>query len=128
MRRRPTATIASLALAACLAACATHPDRATPETSRNASSQPTPVPSDSPLAKVALGMNDTQVRNILGEPNNSNAYMTGKAFIPFYFGPDTHRADWMYEGVGRVVFSRNRWTGGLKVIRVLHDPGETAGS
>jgi hypothetical protein len=30
----------------------------------------------------------------------------------------------MYKGVGRVVFSRNRYSGALKVIRLLHNPDE----
>jgi hypothetical protein len=78
----------------------------------------------SPLSKVAVGMNDTEVRKILGDPDNANAYMTGKAWIPFYYGPDTHRTDWMYKGKGRVVFSRNRWSGALKVIRVMANANE----
>ena len=81
-------------------------------------------PAGSALSKVELGWTDTQVRKQLGEPDNSNAYMTGKAWIPFYYGPDTHRTDWMYKGKGRVVFSRNRWSGALKVIRVLYNPNE----
>ena len=83
-----------------------------------------PIPSSSPLAKIEMGMNDTDVRRILGEPTRANAYMTGKAFIPFYFGPDTARTDWMYSGVGRVVFSRNTYSGSLKVINVIHNPDE----
>ncbi len=82
------------------------------------------APPGSALAKVQLGMNDAEVRKVLGDPDNSNAYMTGKAWIPFYYGPDTHRTDWMYKGKGRVVFSRNRWSGALKVIRVLYNPQE----
>ncbi len=82
------------------------------------------VPPNSPLAKIKLGMNDNDVRKILGEPDNSNAYMTGKAFIPYYYGSDTARSDWMYKGVGRVVFSRNRYSGALKVIRLIHNPDE----
>jgi len=81
-------------------------------------------PAGSKLARVEVGMNDSKVRSILGEPDDANAYMTGKAWIPFYYGPDTHRTDWMYEGQGRVVFSRNRWSGGLSVIRVLYNPDE----
>jgi hypothetical protein len=50
--------------------------------------------------------------------------MTGKAWIPFYYGGDTYRTDWMYKGKGRVVFSRNQWSGALKVIRVMHNPNE----
>ena len=30
----------------------------------------------------------------------------------------------MYAGQGRVVFSRNRYSDGLKVIEVLHNPEE----
>ena len=63
-------------------------------------------PPGSPLSKVTVGMNDTDVRRVLGEPTGSNAYMTGKAWIPFYYGPDTHRSDWMYAGKGRVVVWR----------------------
>lgn len=82
------------------------------------------IPSSSPLAKIELGMNDAQVRNAIGNPDNSKSYMTGKAWIPFYYGSDTHRSDWIYSGVGRVVFSRNRWSGGLKVVKLIHNPSE----
>jgi len=81
-------------------------------------------PAGSNLAKVEAGMNDAEVRKILGDPDDANAYMTGKGWIPFYYGPDTHRTDWMYEGQGRVVFSRNRWSGGLSVVNVLYNPDE----
>ncbi len=81
-------------------------------------------PPSARIAGVKLDMNDIDVRKIMGEPDNANAYMTGKAWIPFYYGPDTARTDWMYKGQGRVVFSRNRYSGGLKVIRVLYNPNE----
>ena len=84
-------------------------------------------PAGSPLAKVTVGMNDTQVRKILGDPDNANSYMTGKSWIPFYYGSDTTRSDWMYKGMGRVVFSRNQYSGSLKVIRIDYNPNETAG-
>jgi outer membrane protein assembly factor BamE (lipoprotein component of BamABCDE complex) len=81
-------------------------------------------PAGSAMAKVTVGMTDAQVRKEMGDPDNTTAYMTGKAWIPFYYGPDTHRADWIYNGKGRVVFSRNRYSGGLKVIDVRYDPNE----
>ena len=87
-------------------------------------SQYSNAPGGSALAKVSVGMNDTHVRKVLGDPDNANAYMTAKAWIPLYYGPDTHRTDWMYRGQGRVVFSRNPYSGGLKVIRVLYNPNE----
>ena len=87
-------------------------------------SKDAPIPASSPLAKVKVGMSDTEVRKILGEPDNSNNYISGKAFIPFYYGGDTSRSDYMYSGKGRVVFSRNQWSGKLKVIRVIYNPDE----
>ena len=82
------------------------------------------APAGSPLAAIKLGDGEHHVRKALGEPDNANAYMTGKAWIPFYFGTDVARTDWMYTGKGRIVFSRNRYTGALKVIRVMHNSDE----
>jgi outer membrane protein assembly factor BamE (lipoprotein component of BamABCDE complex) len=82
------------------------------------------LPVDSKLAPIRTGMSDTDVRRILGRPDDSSAYLTGKAWIPFYYGTDTHRSDWMYRGVGRVIFSRNRYSGALSVVQILHDPNE----
>ena len=80
-------------------------------------------PAGSPLARVEIGMTDEQVVTVLGPADHSNNYMTGKAFIPFNFGAgDTSRSDWLYKGQGRVVFTRNQWSGRLSVIKVLYDP------
>ena len=81
-------------------------------------------PPGSTLSKIQLSSSEYEVRKLLGEPDNTNAYTTGKAWIPFYFGTDVARTDWMYTGKGRVVFSRNRYTGALKVIKVLYNPNE----
>jgi len=82
------------------------------------------IPADSAFAKLELKMSDEQVRSILGSPDDSNSYPTGKAWIPYYYGPDTSRSDWLYRGQGRIVFSRNRYSGGLKVIRVMYNPAD----
>jgi len=84
------------------------------------------IPKTSPLSKIELGMSDTRVRNLAGDPDDANMYQTGKAWIPFYYGTDTHRSDWLYENEGRVVFSRNRYSGHLKVINVTYDPELTS--
>lgn len=86
-----------------------------------------PIPSNSPLAKVQLGMGKRQVRDLLGAPDDENTYSTGKAFIPWYFGNDARRTSWYYKGVGRVVFADGNvfGGGGTEVIRVDYDPGET---
>jgi len=105
--------------------CASDGDDAGAASSKAAAG--TAPPAGSPLSKVELGTDDETVRGILGPPDKTSAYMTGKSWIPFYYGPDTHRTDWMYKGQGRVVFSRNRWSGQLKVIVITYDPNETAG-
>jgi hypothetical protein len=112
---------------------ATAPAKATTTTQQTAAAQPAAAklpagysvpPANSKLARVKAGMTDSEVRQILGEPTNQNAYVTGKAFIPFYYGGDTSRTDWMYKGQGRVVFSRNQWSGQLKVIHAMYNPSE----
>ena len=80
------------------------------------------IPKSSPLSKVELGMSDTRVRNLVGNPDDSKSYQTGKAWIPFYYGTDAHRVEWLYFGEGRVVFSINRYSGQHKVMRVSHEP------
>jgi hypothetical protein len=98
---------------------------AQPAASSPAASTGTPPPASSPLAKVKVGMGEQEVRDILGPPTSENEYVTGKAFVPYYFGPDRSRRGYFYKGVGRVVFSGgsgfNR-TG--KVSRVEYDPNE----
>lgn len=82
------------------------------------------IPADSPLAKIEKGMADTDVRRILGEPTSSKSYMTGKQFIPWYFGTDTRRTEYTYAGMGSVILSRNQYTGGLSVVSVHYDPSK----
>lgn len=82
------------------------------------------APEGTKLSKIREGMNDVEVGKIMGYPESSNSYMTGKSWIPFYFGSDTTRTDWLYKGQGRVVFSRNHYSGGLKVIRIDYNPDE----
>jgi hypothetical protein len=84
-----------------------------------------PPPAGSPLSKITPGMGESDVREVLGDPDNQNSYQTGKAWIPYYHGPDTSRTDWMYKGKGRVVFSRNAYSGKLKVVRVIYNPDES---
>ena len=82
-----------------------------------------PIPG-TPLARVELSMTEAQVIDILGQPMSQQSYMTGKAWIPFYFGSDTSRLDYKYKKVGVVVFGRNRWSGATRVIRVDYNPDE----
>jgi outer membrane protein assembly factor BamE (lipoprotein component of BamABCDE complex) len=86
-----------------------------------------PIPPDSPLAKVKIGMTGEQVSSILGAPTNQMSYESGKRWIPFYYGADVRRTEWSYKGLGRVVFTGGNvfGGGGGQVERVDYDPTET---
>ena len=79
-------------------------------------------PIDSVLIKIKKGMTSDTVVSILGAPADVTSYQTGKRWMPFYYGPDTSRTDFIYSGLGRIVFSNSRYSGGSKVIRITYDP------
>ena len=85
----------------------------------------TPPPANSPLAKVQVGMSPREVENLIGPPTDENAYTTGKAFIPWYFGRDRWRRAYFYKGMGRVVFAGSGgFSQSAHVTRVDYDPNE----
>ena len=85
-----------------------------------------PPPPKSRMAQITPEMREPQVMKIMGAPDDSKAYVTGKAFIPYYYGPDTTRFAAYWKGEGRVIFmGGNAWGGGRgKVVRVEYDPSE----
>src|SRR5262245_3963338 len=82
----------------------------------------TPIPKGHVFEKVKYDMTDAQVKQILGAPTSTQAYVSGKHFIPYYYGTEGSREAWSYKGKGQIVFSRNRWNGNLTVIEVVYDP------
>jgi hypothetical protein len=81
-----------------------------------------PIPKGHVFGKIKEGMTDSEVEKILGKPSDRRDYVTGKAFMPYYYGSDTSRSDWIYKGKGHVVFTRNRYNGSLSVLEVIYDP------
>ena len=55
--------------------------------------------------QVQIGMSSKQVMDIVGPPTDQGAYVTGKAWIPFYFGSDRYRHELAYKGQGRLIFA-----------------------
>ena len=122
-------TVVGLALASSLAlsGCASDGDAASSEGQAAKPAAPKGVapPAGHPLAKVEMNMAPSQVQEILGAPTNQKSYITGKMFIPWYFGSDSgSRVEYAYKGQGRVVFAVNRWSGQQGVVRVDYDPNE----
>ncbi len=97
------------------------------DTSTQAPAQAGPYtapPEGSAFSKVVMRSSEVEVRKVLGEPDNTSSYMTGKIFIPFYFGTDAFRVDWLYAGQGRIVFSRGAWGDQFKAIAIKYNENE----
>ena len=78
------------------------------------------------FAQLQIGMSMRQVVDIAGQPTDQGAYMTGKAWIPFYFGSDRHRFEMVFKGQGRLIFaggSLGDFSGG-NLIWIIHSASE----
>jgi len=81
---------------------------------------------DSKFTKLQIGMAAMQVVSLLGQPTDQGTYMTGKAWIPFYFGSDRHRYEMVYKGQGRLIFAGGSVGdfGGANLIWIIHNAHE----
>jgi len=121
MRRAAVVSLAG-AMALGILGCATK----TPAPTPSLTAETAAPPPSSPLAKIHSGMGQREVQDLIGPPTDQKFYITGKAWIPWYFGPDAHRVAYYYRGMGRVVFSGGSAFGAVgKVIRVEYDPSES---
>ncbi|WP_374261997.1 hypothetical protein, partial [Zoogloea sp.] len=82
----------------------------------------------SKFTRLQIGMPMKQVTDLIGQPSDQGAYITGKAFIPFYFGGDTHRQELVYKGQGRLIFAGGSMgdLGGANLIWIIHNANEPA--
>ena len=119
--RRFTVGVLACALTIAMSGCAK-------QTTRSDETRPAAgaaIPSGSPLAKVKEGMGMKEVADLIGQPTDTNAHITGKAFIPFYFGSGSTEVEAFYKGMGRIVYSGGGLGGGPRVIEVEYDPTES---
>lgn len=80
---------------------------------------------NSRLAKLKIGMSQQQATDVAGQPTDQGAYVTGKAFIPFYFGSDRSRWEMVYKGQGRLIFSNQSGFGsGYYLTWIIHNANE----
>jgi len=67
-----------------------------------------------------------QVTDLIGEPTDTSAHITGKVFIPFYFGGDTTRVETFYRGEGQLTFSAAHFGSSNYVLEAIHvNPSES---
>ena len=81
----------------------------------------------SKLTQLKIGMSTQQVISLIGQPNDAGSHVTGKAFIPFYFGSDRARHEMVYKGQGRLLFALGggMFGGGqANLIWIIHNANE----
>ncbi|HEY4069403.1 MAG TPA: hypothetical protein VGM74_21020 [Burkholderiaceae bacterium] len=79
------------------------------------------------FTKLTIGMGMKQVTDLIGPPTDQGSYITGKAFIPFFFGSDRYRHEMAYKGQGRLVFaggSAGDYSSG-HLIEITHNAAES---
>ena len=59
----------------------------------------------SKFSKLKIGMTMKQAQSLIGPPTNQWQRPTGKAHIPFYFGPDRWVLECAYKGEGILTFN-----------------------
>jgi hypothetical protein len=83
--------------------------------------------SGSKFAKLKIGMLRDEVYGLIGQPSGQGAYVTGKAWIPFYHGSDRVRWEAVYNGQGRLIFSQQAGWGGSSnfyLTWIIHSANE----
>lgn len=82
----------------------------------------------SKFTRLQIGMPLRQVTDLVGQPSDQGAYVTGKAFIPFFFGSDTHRQELVYKNQGRLIFAGGSMGdfGSAHLVWIIHNANEPA--
>jgi outer membrane protein assembly factor BamE (lipoprotein component of BamABCDE complex) len=57
------------------------------------------------FTRLEIGMSMRQVTDLIGGPTDMGSYVTGKAWIPFYYGSDRYRYEMLYRGQDRLIFA-----------------------
>ena len=80
----------------------------------------------SKFTQLQIGMSAKQVTDIVGQPTDQGTYVTGKAFIPFFFGSDRYRHELVYKGWGRLIFAGSAgFDSNSHLIWIIHSANET---
>lgn len=80
---------------------------------------------NSKFTALQIGMSQGEVESKIGQGSDMRTYMTGKAWIPFYFGTDGHRFEIFYKGQGSLIYTGGGVGGGRGVlVGINHDATE----
>ena len=78
--------------------------------------------SNSKFKNLRLGMSRYVIEKRIGQPDDMQHHVTGKAYNPFYFGTDRVRYTAYYKGSGVLVFSGQD---GAKLVEIHHNAKES---
>jgi len=79
----------------------------------------------SKFGQLQIGMSSKQAMDIAGVPTDQGAYITGKAFIPFFFGSDRYRHEVVYKGQGRLIFAGSAgFDSNAHLVWIIHSANE----
>ncbi|MDE2079769.1 MAG: hypothetical protein KGI90_00320 [Burkholderiales bacterium] len=79
----------------------------------------------SKFTQLQIGMSAAKAMKLLGQPDDQGSYITGKAFIPFFFGSDRYRYELVYKGQGRLIFAgASGFDGSQHLIWIIHSANE----
>ncbi len=82
--------------------------------------------SGSKFSNLKIGMSRAEVYSTAGNPTDQGAYVTGKAWIPFYFGSDRYRYEAAYKGMGRLIFAGSAgFDSNAHLIWIIHNKNDT---
>ncbi len=80
----------------------------------------------SSLSEIKKGMSLQEVNSLIGYPTSTTSHLTGKTFIPFYYGGDSARRINLYKGKGKIIFTHTSgFSRTWRVKKVIIDPKET---
>jgi hypothetical protein len=80
----------------------------------------------SKFTRLQIGMSRQQALDIAGPPTDQGAYVTGKAWIPFFWGSDRYRHELAYKGQGRLIFAGSSgFDGNAHLIWIIHNARDT---
>ena len=75
--------------------------------------------------KIQIGMSMKEAIDLVGTPTDQGAYVTGKAFIPFFYGSDRYRHEVVYKGQGRLIFAgASGFDNNAHLIWIIHSAAE----
>jgi hypothetical protein len=80
----------------------------------------------SKFSQLQIGMSAKQAMDIVGQPTDQGAYITGKAFIPFFWGSDRYRYEMAFKGQGRLIFAGSAgFDSNSHLIWIIHSAADT---